>query len=123
MHMSSRRYQKALDRHQVMVLPPTVDEYVSQNNMVRSIDIYIDTLDIMELGFGNTQPVTGPGQPAYDPAALIKLYLYGYIQGIRSSRKLEHETLRNLEVIWLIKGLQPSYRTQGCSVLVANLIF
>ena len=65
----------------------------------------------MELGFGNTQPVTGPGQPAYDPAALIKLYLYGYIQGIRSSRKLEHETLRNLEVIWLIKGLQPSYRT------------
>nr|VFK69045.1 MAG: Transposase [Candidatus Kentron sp. UNK]VFK73784.1 MAG: Transposase [Candidatus Kentron sp. UNK] len=109
--MSSRRYQKTLDRHQVMVLPPTVDEYVSQNNMVRSIDIYIDTLDIMELGFGNTQPVTGPGQPAYDPAALIKLYLYGYIQGIRSSRKLEHETLRNLEVIWLIKGLQPSYRT------------
>nr|VFJ91367.1 MAG: Transposase [Candidatus Kentron sp. H]VFJ93985.1 MAG: Transposase [Candidatus Kentron sp. H]VFJ99138.1 MAG: Transposase [Candidatus Kentron sp. H] len=94
-----------------MILPPSVDEYISQNNVVRAIDAYVDTLDLSELGFSNTQPVTGAGQPAYDPAALMRLYLYGYIQGIRSSRKLECETCRNLEVIWLIKGFRPSYKT------------
>lgn len=109
--MKTRRYQKTLDRHQEMVLPPSVDEYISHNNIARAIDAYVDTLSIIEFGFTNTQPVTGPGQPAYDPAALMKVYLYGYIQGIRSGRKLERETIRNPEVIWLIKGLQPSYKT------------
>ena len=94
-----------------MLLPPCVDDYVSRNNPVRAIDAYVDTLDLQALGFTNSQPVLSAGQPAYDPAALLKLYLYGYLQGIRSSRKLEREANRNLEVMWLIEGLQPTYKT------------
>ncbi len=94
-----------------MLLPPCVDEYVSRNNPVRAIDAYVDTLDLQALGFTNSQPVLSAGQPAYDPAALLKLYLYGYLQGIRSSRKLEREANRNLEVMWLIEGLRPTYKT------------
>ncbi len=109
--MSSRRYQPTLNRQQEMMLPPYVDEYVSQNNPVRAIDAYVDTLDLQALGFKNSQFVIGAGQPAYAPAALLKLYLYGYLQGIRSSRKLERETYRNLEVMWLVEGLQPTYKT------------
>jgi transposase len=109
--MSSRRYQPVLNRQQAMLLPPSIDDYVSPNNPVRAIDAYVGTLDLQALGFKNTQPVTGAGQPPYDPAALLKLYLYGYLQGIRSSRKLERETSRNLEVMWLIEGLQPTYKT------------
>lgn len=101
--MSSRRYQPVLNRQQDMLLPPCVDEYVSQNNPVRAIDAYVDTLNLQALGFANSQPVMSAGQPAYDPAALLKLYLYGYLQGIRSSRKLEREASRNLEVMWLVE--------------------
>ncbi len=82
-----------------MLLPSCVDEYVNQNNPVRTINAYVDTLDLQALGFKNTQPGIAAGQPAYNPAALLKLYLYGYFQGIRSSRKLEREASRNLEVI------------------------
>jgi transposase len=109
--MQARRYQPVQNRHQQMILPPSVDEYVSDNNLVRAIDAYVNTLNLQVLGFLNTLFVISSGQPAYDPAALLKLYLYGYLQGIRSSRKLERETCRNLEVIWLIEGLRPSYKT------------
>jgi transposase len=128
--MSSRRYQSVLNRQQEMLLPPCVDEYVSQNNPVRAIDAYVDTLDLQALGFANSQPVMGAGQPAYDPAALLKLYLYGYLQGIRSSRKLEREAGRNLEVIWLVEGLRPTYKTiadfrkvNGAALKAANRDF
>lgn len=109
--MSSRRYQPVLDRQQEMLLPPCVDEFVSQNNPVRAIDAYVDTLDLQALAYKNTQPVIAAGQPAYAPASLLKLYLYGYLHGIRSSRKLERETRRNLEVMWLVEGLRPTYKT------------
>ncbi|HEY8036093.1 MAG TPA: IS1182 family transposase [Methylobacter sp.] len=109
--MTSRRYHPVLNRQQDMLLPPCVDEYVSQNNPVRAIDAYVNTLDLQALDFTNSHPVLGAGQPAYDPAALLKLYLYGYLQGIRSSRKLEREASRNLEVMWLIEGLRPTYKT------------
>lgn len=65
--MSSRRYQKTLDRHQEMVLPPSVEDYVSQNNIVRAIDAYVDTLNLIEVGFTNVQPTTGPGRNRSDP--------------------------------------------------------
>ena len=94
-----------------MLLPPRVEEYVSSNNTVRAIDAYVATLNLQELGFTNTQPVLQAGQPPYNPAALLKLYLYGYLQGIRSSRKIERETCRNLEVMWLVEGLRPTYKT------------
>lgn len=124
--MTHRRYQQTLNRQQDMLLPPRVEDYVSQNNTVRAIDAYVNTLDLHPLGFKNAQFVINVGQPAYDPGALLKLYLYGYLQGIRSSRKLERETCRNLEVIWLVEGLQPSYKTiadfrkENCAALKAT---
>ncbi len=93
------------------MLPPRVEDYVSQNNAIQAIDTYVNTLDLQQLDFKNTQFVIGSGQPVYDPSGLLKLYLYGYLQGIRSSRKLEREICRNLEVMWLIEGLQSTYKT------------
>jgi transposase len=109
--MSRRRYQKTLNRQQEMLLPVRVEEYVSENNSVRAIDAYVNTLDIESLGVKYAQGVIKAGQPPYNPQAMLKLYLYGYLQGIRSSRKLESEAHRNLEVIWLIEGLRPSYKS------------
>jgi transposase len=109
--MPPRRYRPTLNRQQEMLLPGRVDDYVSGNNAVRAIDAYVNSLDLQALGFQNTRPVISAGQPAYDPSALLKLYLYGYLQGIRSSRKLERETRRNLEAMWLAEGLQPGYKT------------
>jgi transposase len=109
--MTSRRFQQTLNRYQEMLLPARVEEYVSENNSVRAIDVFVDTLDIQSLGVKHTQGGISAGQPPFNPLAMLKLYLYGYLQGIRSSRKLERETHRNLEVIWLIEGLQPSYKS------------
>lgn len=109
--MTSRRYQPILNRQQEMLLPVRVDDYVSQNNTVRAIDAYVNTLDLKALGFQHSETIVQSGQPPFNPAALLKLYLYGYLQGIRSSRKLERETLRNLEVMWLEEGLTPSHAT------------
>ncbi len=109
--MPIRRYQPSLNRQQDMLLPPRVEDYVSQYNTVRAIDAYVNTLELHALGFKHTQSVFSSGQPPFDPCALLKLYLYGYLQGIRSSRKLERETTRNLEVMWLVEGLLPSYKT------------
>lgn len=94
-----------------MLLPPSVEDYVSSNNTVRAIDAYVNTLDLHALGFGNTQARHGSGQPAYSPQMLLKLYLYGYTHRFHSSRRLEGETWRNLEVIWLVEALRPSYKT------------
>ncbi len=109
--MTIRRYQTPLNRQQEMLLPARVDEYVGKNNMVRAVDACVSTLDMEDLGFQHTQSGIMAGQPPYNPLALLKLYLYGYLQGIRSSRKLEREAFRNLEVIWLIEGLRPTYKT------------
>ena len=110
--MATRRYQKTLNRHQEMLLPSHVEDYVSENNPVRAIDAYVDTLNLETLGFQHsTNNKTMRGQPAYDPAALLKLYLYGYTHSIRSSRRLEAETHRNLDTIWLLEALKPHYKT------------
>ena len=106
-----RRYRGSADRQQPLLLPRRLDDYVSEDNAVRAIDAWVDALDLKELGFVTAQPATGIGQPAYDPAMLLKLYLYGYQQGIRSSRKLECETKRNTEVMWLCQDCTPSYKT------------
>jgi len=109
--MNKRRYKQGQDRHQGMLMPPRVEEYVTEENPVRAIDAYVDSIDLAALGFRHTSGWQRPGQPAYPPKALVKLYLYGYLNQIRSSRKLEKETQRNLEVIWLMQGLRPSYKT------------
>ena len=109
--MSKRKYKQGQDRQQGMLMPPSVEDYVDEDNPVRAIDAYVDSLDMAALGFQHATGGLSPGQPAYPPEALMKLYLYGYLHHIRSSRKLEKETRRNLEVIWLIQGLRPSYKT------------
>jgi len=109
--VTSRRYKSVSSRQQISLLPPSIEDYVHETNSVRAIDAYVETLDLAKQGFQNTAGGICAGQPAYPPEALLKLYLYGYINRVRSSRRLESETHRNLEVIWLIEELRPSYKT------------
>ena len=98
------------DRSQLLLLPDAVDDYVGPDNPVRFIDAFVDGLDLEAAGFRRVHP-KGTGRPGYDPGDLLKLYLYGYLNRIRSSRRLELETHRNLEVIWLLRCLQPDFKT------------
>jgi transposase len=107
----ARRYKQGTARLQEAFLPPRVEDYVGAFNPVRAIDAYVDTLDTEALGFVNAGGDIAPGQPAFDPAVLLKLYVFGYVNRVHSSRRLERECRRNLEVIWLLEGLTPSYRT------------
>ena len=108
--MNQRRYKPTLDRAQRLLLPDRVEDYM-ENHQIRALDAYVDTLDLAVLGFKHAETGTTAGQPPYNPWAMLKLYLYGYRHGIRSSRKLEAKTRRDLEVIWLVKGLRPSYKS------------
>jgi len=110
-NMTSRRYKSVSNRQQISLLPPSIEDYVQETNPVRAIDAYVATLDLEKQGFQNSSGGVCAGQPAYPPEALLKLYLYGYINKVRSSRRLESETCRNLEVIWLVEALRPSYKT------------
>jgi len=98
------------ERNQVTLLPDSVEDYVDDNNSVRVIDAYINSLNLTILGFSKPQP-NDTGRPMYDPKDLLKLYVYGYMNRIRSSRRLETETKRNLEVIWLLGKLSPDHKT------------
>jgi len=109
--MKKRRYKVTKNREQSMLFPPSIDEYVGANNTVRAIDAYVDGLDLEVLGFKTSKQIITSGQPAYDPASLLKLYLYGYLNQVHSSRKLERTCLINLEVIWLMSDLNPNYKT------------
>jgi len=112
--MTNRTFKPGMSREQASLLPARVEDYVDRANPVRAIDAYVCALDLEKLGFRHAGPGSaGVGQPAYDPADLLKLYLYGYLNQIRSSRRLEREAQRNLELIWLLKGLTPGYRTIG----------
>lgn len=97
-------------RQQLTLMPESIEDYVDPENPVRFLDAYIDSLDMDKLGFVHARPAS-TGRPAYDPKDLLKLYLYGYLNRIRSSRCLERETIRNLEVIWLLKRLRPDHWT------------
>jgi transposase len=88
-----------------------MEDYVGRDNPVRAIDAFVDCLDMAEMGFRQPGSQGGAGQPPYNPADLLKLYLYGYLNRVRSSRRLEGEACRNIEVMWLIKSLKPGYRT------------
>ena len=98
------------DRSQLLRLPDAVDDYVGPDNPVRFIDAFVDSLDLKEAGFQRVRP-NDKGRPGYDPADLLKLYIYGYLNRVRSSRRLEAETHRNLEVIWLLRQLRPDFKT------------
>lgn len=112
--MTNRTFKSGMSREQASLLPARVDDYVDRDNPVRAIEAYVSALDLAKLGFRHASSShAGVGQPPYDPADLLKLYLYGYINQVRSSRRLEREAQRNLELIWLLKGLRPAYRTIG----------
>jgi transposase len=109
--MNPRQYKQGIPRQQGYLLPPSVEEYVGEDNPVRAIEAYVNSLDLTALGFHNAEGELTPGQPAFAPQALLKLYLYGYLHRVRSSRRLAAECQRNLEVIWLLEGLRPGYKT------------
>jgi transposase len=97
-------------RDPALLLPASVEDYVSADNPVRFIDAFVDDLDLGEAGFHRSQP-KATGRPGYDLGDMLKLYLYGYLNRVRSSRRLEAEAVRNLEVIWLLRGLRPDFKT------------
>jgi transposase len=98
------------DRNQGTLLPEHVDEYVSDENPVRVIDAFIGELDLAKLGFEGMEPKS-TGRPGYHPATMLKIYLYGYLNRIQSSRRLEQEARRNLELMWLVGRLAPDFKT------------
>jgi transposase len=109
--MTSRRYKVGRNREQVDLLPPSLEEYVSPTNEVRAIEAYVESLDLRVLGFSCAGNLGNEGQPAYPPSMLLKLYLYGYMNRIRSSRRLERETRINIELMWLLEDFKPSHAT------------
>src|ERR1700728_853500 len=98
------------DRSQTLLLPESLDEYVGPENPVRFIEAFVDGLDLTEAGFVRVKSKE-TGRPGYAPSDLLKLYIYGYLNRIRSSRRLEAETHRNIEVIWLLRHLKPDFKT------------
>jgi transposase len=108
----TRIYKQGTDRMETAQLPARIEDYVGTDNPVRAIDVYVDTLELGALGFDRTQSnLTAAGQPAFSPIVMLKIYLYGYLNRLRSSRALARECLRNLEMMWLTQGLAPGYKT------------
>ena len=97
------------DRHQATLFPESLDEYIAEDSAVRVIDVFVDDLDISGLGF-KTEPAD-TGRPGYHPRMMLKLYVYGYLNKIQSSRDLEKEAQRNVEVMWLTRRLAPKHKT------------
>ena len=105
-----KRFIEGQSRTQSALLPACLEDYVVEDNPVRVIDVFVDELDLGNLGFKAVAPLE-TGRPAYHPSMLLKLYLYGYLNRIQSSRRLERETQRNLEVMWLTGRLMPDFKT------------
>ncbi len=104
------RYVEGEDRSQATLFPESLDEYIAADNPVRIVDVFVDELDLQKLGFDGMQPEV-TGRPAYHPGTLLKIYIYGYLNRIQSSRRLERETQRNVELIWLTGRLIPDFKT------------
>jgi transposase len=105
-----KRFIQGQDRTQSTLLPELLDEYIAEDNPVRVIDVFVDQLALSELGFEGVNPAQ-TGRPSYHPAAMLKLYIYGYLNRIQSSRRLEAEANRNIELMWLITRLNPDFKT------------
>src|SRR3984957_6836107 len=110
--MTNRPFKTGESREQASLLPARVEDYVGADNPVRAIERFVCALDLGKLGFRHAdRGAEAMGRPPCDPAGLLRLYLYAYINQVRSSRGLEREACRNLELIWLLKNLRPGYRT------------
>jgi transposase len=105
-----KRFIEGADRSQATLLPECLDDWVDESNPVRVVDAFVDALDLKRLSFDGMVPEV-TGRPSYHPSALLKLYIYGYLNRIQSSRRLEREAKRNLEVIWLVRRLTPDDKT------------
>src|SRR5260370_2118776 len=103
-------YIRGVTRNQVILFPESVEDYITEDNPARFIDAFVSSLDLAQLGFNRAQPAE-TGQPAYDPGDLLRLYLYGYLNRVRSSRMLERDTKVNIEVMWLLGKLRPDFKT------------
>ena len=101
-----KRFIAGTDRGQSTLLPECLDDWIDENNPIRVIDAFVDALDLANLGFSGVEPAA-TGRPAYHPSVLLKLYIYGYLNRVQSSRRLEREAGRNLEVMWLLGRLVP----------------
>jgi transposase len=105
-----KRFIQGEDRNQVTLLPECLDDSVSEDNPIRVVDVFVDELDLAELGFSGVAPAT-TGRPSYHPSVLLKIYIYGYLNRIQTSRRLEREAQRNVELMWLTERLAPDFKT------------
>ena len=105
-----KRFVEGADRSQSTLLPECLDDWIDEENAVRAIDAFVDALDLANLGFDGVEPA-GTGRPAFHPSVLLKLYIYGYLNRVQSSRRLEREAGRNLELLWLLGRLAPDHKT------------
>ena len=108
--MLMKRFIEGENRQQSTLFPERLDDYVAEDNAVRVVDAFVEKLDLLSLGFEGVEP-SATGRPAYHPEVLLKLYIYGYLNSIQSSRRLEREAQRNVELIWLTGRLMPVFKT------------
>ncbi|AGH46743.1 ISCps6, transposase [Paraglaciecola psychrophila 170] len=101
---------KGQPRHQSTLFPESIDDFVTEDNPVRVIDMFVDHLDLLDLGFETVNPKL-TGRPGYHPSTMLKLCIYGYLKRIQSSRRLEKESHRNVELMWLLERLRPDFKT------------
>jgi len=104
------RFVEGQDRSQVTLIPECLDDFIAEDNPVRVVDAFVQELDLTALGFKGTMPAS-TGRPSYDPAVLLKIYIYGYLNRIQSSQRLERECQRNIELMWLTGRLAPDFKT------------
>jgi len=105
-----KRFIEGEDRNQSTLFPECLDDYIAEDNPVRVIDVFVDELDLGQLGFGRIEPKV-TGRPAYHPSMLLKLYIYAYLNRVQSSRRIEREAQRNVELMWLTERLSPDHKT------------
>jgi transposase len=110
--LKGSRFIEGVDREQSTLSPECLDDWIDDSNPVRAVDVFVDGLNLVELGFDGVVP-GATGRPSYHPSALLKLYTYGYLNRVQSSRRLEREASRNLEVIWLLRRLTPHWARAG----------
>src|ERR1700686_3386620 len=105
-----KRFVEGIDRGQATLFPECLADWIDENNPVQVIDVFVDELDLAELGFSGVAPEI-TGRPSYHPSVLLKLYIYGYLNRVQSSRRLEREAGRNVEILWLTGRLVPDHKT------------
>jgi transposase len=105
-----KRFIEGAERSQVTLLPECLDDFIAEDNSVRVVDAFVEELDLHDLGFRGTEPAD-TGRPSYHPAVLLKICIYGYLNRIQSSRRLERECQRNVELMWLTGRLAPDFKT------------